>query len=99
MSQTIYKGKKLKTNDGRFEKMVTLFEFEIIWKMGNKNDKRWFLRGSILVFLVPIDIESSYTYQNLLIDSAFQALSNGVSIDISKSKKVGGVLGLCFEKN
>jgi hypothetical protein len=24
--------------------------------------------------LVPIDIESSYTYKNMLIDSAFQAL-------------------------
>ena len=59
------------------------------------NVKNRFFRGRTLVFLVPIDIESSYTYQNLLIDSAFQALSNGVPIDRSNSKKVG----MCFEKN
>ena len=38
---------------------------------------------------VPIDLESSYTYQNFLIDLAFQALSNVVPIERSKSKKVG----------
>ncbi len=41
MSQIIYKeGKKRKINDdyddGRFGKVVTLFEFERICKMGNK---------------------------------------------------------------
>ena len=45
------------------------------------NIKNRFFRGSILIFLVPIDIELSYTYQTLLVDSAFQALSNDVSID------------------
>ena len=38
------------------------------------NGKCRLFRGSTIVFLVPIDIGLSFTYQNMLVDSVFQAL-------------------------
>ena len=62
------------------------------------NVKTRFLRGRTLVFLVPIDKESSYTYQNLLVDSALQALSNNMPINRWKSKKWWVCLGCALKK-
>ena len=56
---------------------------EIIPLWYNFGKYRFFME-STLVFLVPIDIELSCTYQNLLVNSAFQALSNGVPIESKK---------------
>ncbi len=49
-------------------------------------------------FLVPIDKDSSYTYQNSLVDSALQALSNDVPIERWKSKKWWVCLGCAMKK-